>query len=183
MNLEEYKFLAEKTLSTGFHSNPKLEKILHASLGLATEIEELLINYVDNVDPTNILEEVGDLCWYLSIFYREYPEIDESPKSSLVFEENTPEVLIMNMLKSILKIQDIVKKKLYYNKEINKELLSTLVSLIDSDIKSYLGHYSLNIEAVWEKNIAKLKARYGDKFTSERAINRDLETEKKILEN
>ena len=31
-------------------------------------------------------------------------------------------------------------------------------------------------------NINKLKARYGDKFSSERAINRDLETEREILE-
>lgn len=42
------------------------------------------------------------------------------------------------------------------------------------------------LEADWddirEKNIAKLKARYPDKFSSESAINRDLKTERKILE-
>lgn len=49
------------------------------------------------------------------------------------------------------------------------------------DAMSELGY-----EGSWdddlEKNIAKLKKRYPDKFTSERAINRDVESERKILE-
>ena len=40
------------------------------------------------------------------------------------------------------------------------------------------GHWDDDLET----NIAKLKARYPDKFTNENAINRDLETEKDILE-
>ena len=45
----------------------------------------------------------------------------------------------------------------------------------------------LGYEGTWdddlEKNIAKLKARYPDKFDSDKAINRDLEKERKILED
>lgn len=37
-------------------------------------------------------------------------------------------------------------------------------------------------EQIQDKNIAKLKERYPDKFTEENAINRDLEKERKILE-
>ena len=181
MNLNEYKELAEKTLSTQFHSDPQMEKILHAALGLATEIEELLVNYSDKMDPTNVLEEVGDLTWYLSIFYREYPEIEEVVIATTM-EVKTPQGLIMSMLKSILQIQDIIKKKLYYNKPVNQETMNLLVATLDLDIRMYLNLYDLKIEEVWERNIAKLKARYGDKFSSDRAINRDLETERTILE-
>jgi len=39
-----------------------------------------------------------------------------------------------------------------------------------------------SIEDLMELNINKLKARYPDKFTSENAINRDLEAERNILE-
>jgi NTP pyrophosphatase (non-canonical NTP hydrolase) len=39
-----------------------------------------------------------------------------------------------------------------------------------------------DFETVLNKVIAKLKARFPDKFTSEDAINRDLDTERKILE-
>lgn len=181
MNLQEYKVLAEKTLSTQFHSDPQMERVLHAALGLATEIEELLVNYSDKMDPTNILEEVGDLTWYLSIFYREYPEIENVVVASTM-EVKTPQNLIMSMLKGILQIQDIIKKKLYYNKPVNQETMNLLVATLDMDIRMYLNIYGLNIEDVWERNIAKLKARYGEKFSSDRAINRDLETERTILE-
>ena len=46
----------------------------------------------------------------------------------------------------------------------------------------YCYQYNTNIGDILDKNIAKLKARYGDKFSSDRAINRDLETERTILE-
>ena len=36
---------------------------------------------------------------------------------------------------------------------------------------------------VMERNITKLKARYGEKFTEEKANTRDLNTERQILEN
>jgi len=39
-----------------------------------------------------------------------------------------------------------------------------------------------NFEDVWDVNIKKLKARYGDKFTEEKANNRDLTKERSLLE-
>jgi hypothetical protein len=42
--------------------------------------------------------------------------------------------------------------------------------------------FKTSMESVWEKNIAKLKARYPQKFTEECAINRNLNVERKILE-
>jgi len=40
----------------------------------------------------------------------------------------------------------------------------------------------LTISEARDRNISKLKARYGEKFTETAALNRDLETERKILE-
>jgi NTP pyrophosphatase (non-canonical NTP hydrolase) len=40
----------------------------------------------------------------------------------------------------------------------------------------------VSFEEIQERNIEKLKARYGEKFTDEKAINRNLETERSILE-
>ncbi|MDB4330347.1 nucleoside triphosphate pyrophosphohydrolase family protein [bacterium] len=40
----------------------------------------------------------------------------------------------------------------------------------------------ISFESLMEKNIEKLRARYGDKFSSDKAINRDLDTERNILE-
>ena len=45
----------------------------------------------------------------------------------------------------------------------------------------FLSTYK-KLKKSFDVNIAKLKARYGEKFSSEKAINRDLETERNILE-
>lgn len=54
----------------------------------------------------------------------------------------------------------------------------------DSDWYKAIIHDETGIteDTVREKVIAKLKARYGEKFSSEAAINRDLAAERKVLE-
>jgi hypothetical protein len=48
---------------------------------------------------------------------------------------------------------------------------------------NFCYQYNTDISSILDKNIDKLRARYGDKFSSEKAINRNLEVEKQILEN
>lgn len=95
------------------------EKLLHATLGIASEAGELCEAilkdkyYGENVDVVNVKEELGDLLWYFAIILREF---------------------------------------------------------------------NLDLHEVMQNNIDKLKARYGDKFSEERAIHRDLEKERQILD-
>jgi mRNA-degrading endonuclease RelE of RelBE toxin-antitoxin system len=42
--------------------------------------------------------------------------------------------------------------------------------------------YNIDIHKSFDINIEKLKERYGDKFSSEMAINRNLDAERQILE-
>jgi len=55
------------------------------------------------------------------------------------------------------------------------------------DILWYLAilasEYDLSLEDCAEANIAKLRARFGDKFTAHDAINRNVDKERTILEN
>jgi NTP pyrophosphatase (non-canonical NTP hydrolase) len=97
----------------------KTIRLLHATLGLSTEAGEMLdvlkkhIFYGKPIDEVNLIEEVGDVLWYLSV-------------------------------------------------------------ALDALSSSYSESMTLNI--------AKLRKRYGEKFSSERAITRNLEAERKILE-
>ena len=128
MNLQEYIELSEKTLSNEFHSDKKMEKILHAVMGSLTEIEELLDNYENEMDHINLIEEIGDIFWYLSILFREFNlSLDDNPYKSI--EVKSPFNLILDYLKENLKMLDSLKKKLYYNKEIN------IINFIDSTFK------------------------------------------------
>ena len=80
-------------------------------------------------------------------------------------------------------LQDAIKKNMFYgakldlvnHKEEAGDVLWYLAVLIDA-----LG---TTFEEVSNVNISKLKARYPDKFDPERALNRNLDKEREILEN
>lgn len=179
MNWEDYKGLSEKTLSTEFHCSKKDELLLHAVIGILTEIDELLDNYDKESDITNIGEEIFDGMWYLSIIAREYnlslPEKVEIPLTEFQ--------IILEITRKSIKLLDFLKKKLFYNKTIKEDLFIQHSNEIITLFVAYANIKGINLEKGFDINIAKLKARYGDKFSTDKAINRDLETERKILEN
>jgi NTP pyrophosphatase (non-canonical NTP hydrolase) len=182
MNWQEYLTMSEKTMSQEFHCESVDQRLLHAVMGILTEIEELLDNHIGEKDPDEVgrKEEIADALWYCAIISREfnidYPQI--IIKSS---NQNTMG-LILKIIKNTCKLLDMIKKKLYYNRPINETSFKNIFHIILLDFSDYANSYGINIEESLEININKLKARYGEKFSSERAINRDLETERNILE-
>jgi NTP pyrophosphatase (non-canonical NTP hydrolase) len=90
---------------------------------------------------------------------------------------------IFGMLTELGELADIFKKNIAYKKTIDwvnaKEELG--------DFCWYLANFckknDLDLEEILDTNIAKLEARYPEKFTEEKAINRNLDAERKILEN
>ncbi|MBT7610862.1 MAG: nucleoside triphosphate pyrophosphohydrolase family protein [Bacteriovoracaceae bacterium] len=77
---------------------------------------------------------------------------------------------------------DALKKHIFYGKELDRVNLAEEIG----DIFWYLAIASdelkIDFESVMNKNIKKLKARYGEKFTESKAENRDLDVERTILE-
>jgi hypothetical protein len=184
MNWNEYLELSEKTLSTQFHCTKDDELLLHSVMGILTEVEELLDNHMtDSSDEINRSEEIADIWWYVAIIGRKYnlavPHVSDGYK---VNTSLSPMEAVLLITKKSLKLLDFLKKKLYYNKPINEDMVILLSNEIVSLLYAYAAMYEINTEMAWDINIAKLKARYGDKFSSERAINRDLNTERNILE-
>jgi NTP pyrophosphatase (non-canonical NTP hydrolase) len=79
-------------------------------------------------------------------------------------------------------LQDAIKKHLIYDKPLDN------VNVVE-EIGDLLWYCALVLDAVgsnfgdaFARNIAKLAKRYPDKFTSELALNRDLDAERKALE-
>lgn len=77
---------------------------------------------------------------------------------------------------------DALKKHIFYGKELDRVNLAEELG----DIFWYLAIASdelgIEFETVMNRNIEKLKARYGEKFSEEKAEERDLKTEREILE-
>jgi NTP pyrophosphatase (non-canonical NTP hydrolase) len=182
MNWSEYKELSEKTLSREFHCQKNDEFLLHAVSGIITELDELLDNHLVQEDSINILEECGDITWYLAIIGRElnleFPDV-----KSKQMPDCSQMDFVLKMLQDSIKLLDFLKKKLYYNKPIDLDKFKTLSESIFTNLIFYTKFYKIDIEESFDINISKLKARYGDKFSSERAINRQLDIEREILEN
>ena len=124
-------------------------------------------------------EELSDFLWYFCNYknfrgYSEYNYEEQEPMSN--------PMIIYKLYDRVSQLQDLIKKFVAYNKEINTEVELFLLNKIYHYILTIAYSYNADIEEGLEKNIAKLKARYPEKFDENLAVNRDLETERKILE-
>ncbi|OIQ17096.1 MAG: hypothetical protein BM556_12845 [Bacteriovorax sp. MedPE-SWde] len=77
---------------------------------------------------------------------------------------------------------DALKKHIFYGKELDKVNLAEEMGDLFWYMAIVADELGFEFEEVMERNITKLKARYGDKFTEEKAEKRDLDTEREILE-
>jgi NTP pyrophosphatase (non-canonical NTP hydrolase) len=77
---------------------------------------------------------------------------------------------------------DMLKKHLFYGKPLDLVNLQEEIGDQLWYIAIALDALGTTFEAEMRRNIAKLKARYPDKFTSDKAINRDLDAERAVLE-
>lgn len=165
MNLKEYQILAERTCP----DLGSIEKnILHMKVGILTEIGELAdifkkkLAYGKPLDYVHISEEASDICWYQVNLDRmlgfEYLEKDELTLISMSPMDDT-------------EILDI----LINYQEYAYDPLTIAYNIVRSfeQLDFYKG---------LENNINKLKVRFPEKFTTEAALNRDLESERKELE-
>lgn len=81
---------------------------------------------------------------------------------------------------------DAFKKHLIYGKELDlvnvAEEIGDLMWYV-SIVTRYLNSLEdISLQDILNKNISKLKARYPEKFTEEKALNRDLDKEREVLE-
>jgi NTP pyrophosphatase (non-canonical NTP hydrolase) len=77
---------------------------------------------------------------------------------------------------------DGLKKHIFYGKPIDAVNLAEEMGDLFWYIAVICTALGITFEDVMEHNIAKLKARYGDKFSEHNANNRNLERERRILE-
>ena len=77
---------------------------------------------------------------------------------------------------------DAIKKALFYGKEVDEVNFKEEIGDACWYFAIAIHELDTNFEAVMDTNIAKLKARYGEKFDAARALKRDLKTERRILE-
>ncbi len=175
----------------------RMIRLLHGGLGLSSELAELVDAFADPkddiIDWVNIAEESGDLFWYISVivntlgFDPEHISSSESEadKHSLIYKHNVD--AMQSALSAAVwctgNYNDLLKKHLFYGRELNKEKMEQVLGQLCMAVAGICTISGTTSFEARDTNIAKLRARYGDKFTEAAALNRDLETERKILED
>lgn len=144
-------------------------------LGMCSEISELE-EAINNEDKVNIGEELADIDWYVANYRRLR---GTSFSKTIIFPESLG---VPELYSSVSELQDIVKKYMAYGKVIDVYFEEQFLNEIQALVQGMFEDYGLSQEEYLYKNIAKLQARYPEKFTNEKALNRDLKTERKILE-
>lgn len=90
--------------------------------------------------------------------------------------------MILGMQTEAAEISDAYKKHMAYGREL--DLVNVKEEL--GDLMWYAANlcnlHGWDLRDILQTNIDKLQARFPDKFTSDKAINRDLKAERKILE-
>lgn len=194
MNFKEYSEQAKRTFkSLVTIDNPRetLKKDLsHMALGMVSELSELQIA-LRNSDQTNIMEELGDICWYLintsdllgidfgAIAYEEYKN-----KVSNIFNHNIQGLTDFEKLCFLIsEVSNLVKRFLAYDKDYELETFKVLLYGIYLKVDDVADFWLINFDIILQKNIQKLAIRYPEKFTEYHALNRDLDSEYKTLSN
>ena len=89
----------------------------------------------------------------------------------------------MGMQTEAAEFTDMLKKHIFYGKTLDKVNLKEEIFDMTWYMAIALDVLGYTFEEGFKTNIDKLKARYPEKFTEDSANNRDLETERQILEN
>lgn len=112
----------------------------------------------------------------------EYQKLAPRTLSYLSSQEENDLHMVLGMFTEVAEIADVFKKSLAYDKKIDWVNVKEEIGDVMWYIANLCELHEWSLEEILQTNIDKLKARYPEKFTNEKALNRDLETERLILE-
>lgn len=163
-------------------SNPdRYLRLIHASLGLSSEMGELL----ESEDSVNTRGELSDCCWFSAVGLQALgkPLLSlEKYNASPIPAENIKGTLeFLNIV--VAEFADFVKAHVFYGKQEFKGengSKSSADELLEKSLHAILGlvaglavAHGTDFLSILRANIAKLSARYPGKYSQEAALNRD----------
>ena len=166
-------------------TDDRMIRLLHSGLGMSSELAELEVA-LDKTDwdLVNISEESGDILWYIAVAvnalgfdHNEISSFEVSKKEGYALRDS-----VNTTVWAVGEFNDLLKKHLFYGRELNTDKLKQNLQQMCMAVSAICIYCDKTPGQTRETNIAKLKVRFKDKFTEAAALNRDLDTERKILE-
>jgi len=157
--------------------------------GILTELIELEFaglgeNAEYTGDVVNVKEELGDIMWYIAevasalgyeppATWEEFYGLASCHKPPCIFG-----------LHAAGEMLDMLKKYKAYGKPWKNEVWGGLLAAVVAGVMETADEiWGFGMDDVLKTNIAKLRARYPEGYSDDRAINRDLEAERRVLES
>lgn len=171
MKLNEYQVLAHKTANTNLTRN---EQLLVAALGLVDEAVEVLELYNKAlVDLHALRKELGDVYWYDGELCTLLGLPLTDTERTLYAYWGSGESLAKKLVTSAKDVGELIKKHAGHGHVLDMDLFVSRLS----EVTQYLNVFAANYidggrEAVLQANIDKLRARYGEKFSTAASVNR-----------
>lgn len=179
MNLEQYMSESARTFANLDKPN---KDWLHLVSGLITELGEFTdifkrnIAYNKELDKVNMSEEWADFMWYMSNIASNNKwnfAIDNSKLLGLIADNAQEEY--DHDIAHLIGVVPVLSEFLYFDNEESFEYLLHVWYVV-------ANKFEIDVEKSLENNIAKLKVRYPEKFSTENALNRNTEAERAELE-
>ena len=176
---------------------PVADHINHMGLGIVGEMGEIVDQlkkayiYGKGIDQVNIVEEVGDVAWYVAGIVNLFPSLhsyldsDELPNSINIerlheAKSKVTRTILLNTLASASLVVDL--DVVYSEPDIDMQVAESTVQALCMFLYATAVLLDVNLAEACEVNIAKLAKRYGDKYSDYAATNRDTDAERAILE-
>lgn len=175
MNFVEYQKLAVKTKSP---TNDKILDLIHAGMGIFTEVGEIIDQYKKSIfykrelDLVNIKEEIGDVLWYIALAYDSLGRQMVEPEKKY----GDPEILFL-----LGKLGSYAGKCMtipaVYRDDALDFGIDYELSMLLSMLNILANHIGTTLEDQAYNNVVKLAKRYPEGFTEFHANNRDTKNE------
>lgn len=164
-----------------------LRRLRHAAVGFTTETAELFTG----MDQINEKEEIGDLAWYLAVatdlVWQKRLRLTLSegplrimPDTSVELQKTANQGHLVRLAGELC---DYAKRWEFYKKEPDWNQIQFTVSQAWMAIIKAAKLRDGDFQQVLDGNIAKLKARYPIRFETKLACERNLKTERSVLES
>ena len=173
---ENYQKLANRTFNK---LRTKVDDTVHMVLGIVGEVGEYN-DAILNIDIKNQREELGDILWYIAnsceIWGLNYNKLLScSIDTHLEYDKDL----------DMYNLVDFTKRSFAYGKKLDKRLLEdyliNTIRFVYNETYWRKGNEGFGMLNLMQINIDKLRIRFKDKFTTNEVLNRDLESEHKVL--
>lgn len=166
------------------------EEIAHIIAGISSEILSELEPAFAKRDSINILEEIGDIQYYVLIAAAKYDvNLTEVNSETLVkySDGQTAKFCVDSPFKAVKyhagELINLIKKiEIYKSQKVSLQDIKNAIIDLQASIYRLCHKNGFTPSEAIERVIEKLKKRYAEKFTVSEADTRDLDAEYKALE-